>query len=133
MQIDAKLSNESFIRTTVANFTLPLNPTVSEINDIKTAVSEAVTNSIVHGYQNKGGIIYISCCIKDDIVTIEIKDNGVGIKDIKKAREPFFTTKKDDERSGMGFTLMETFMDSLDVYNNNNGGLTVKLTKRIVG
>lgn len=133
MQIDAKLSNESFIRTTVANFALPLNPTVSEVNDIKTAISEAITNSIVHGYQNKGGTIFLLCEIKEDTLYVEIKDNGVGIKDIAKAREPFFTTKKDEERSGMGFTLMETFMDSLDVKNNAEGGLTVKLSKRIVG
>lgn len=131
MQVDAVLANESFIRSTVANFALQLKPNVSEINDIKTAVSEAITNSIVHGYQNNGGTIYIECQIEDNELSITIKDNGVGIEDIKKAREPFFTTKKDEERSGMGFTLMETFMDTLDVKNNVGGGVVVFMTKQI--
>lgn len=131
MQVDATLVNEAFIRSTVANFALPLRPTVSEINDIKTAVSEAITNSIVHGYNGNGGTIFISCFIEGEKLTIEIKDNGVGIKDISKAREPFYTTKKDEERSGMGFTLMETFMDSLDVKHNDGGGLIVVMTKVI--
>ena len=132
MQVDAVLANESFIRSTVANFALQLKPNVSEINDIKTAVSEAVTNAIVHGYQNNGGTIYIECQIEDNELAVTIKDNGVGIADIKKAREPFFTTKKDEERSGMGFTLMETFMDTLDVENNTGGGVVVFMTKQII-
>lgn len=133
MQVDSNLKNEAFIRSTIANFILPLSPTVAEINDIKTAVSEAVTNCIVHGYDNKPGIIFINCQIDDDIYYIEIKDNGVGIKDIEKAREPFYTTKSNEERSGMGFTLMETFMDTLEVENNSSGGLVVKMSKKIVG
>jgi len=131
MQVDAVLANESFIRSTVANFALHLKPTVSEINDIKTAVSEAVTNAIVHGYCGKCGTIFVECEIDEDVLKVCIKDNGIGIKDIKKAREPFYTTKKDEERSGMGFTLMETFMDSLDVKNNAGGGVAVFMTKRI--
>lgn len=133
MQVEAKLQNEGFIRTTIANFFLPLNPTVAEINDIKTAVSEAVTNAIVHGYNNAGGIIFIECSYSDQIVKVIIKDNGKGIENIKQAREPFFTTKADQERSGMGFTLMETFMDDLEVSNNPQGGLCVCMTKEIVG
>ena len=133
MTVQAKLQNEAFIRSAVANFVLPLNPTVAEINDIKTAVSEAVTNSIVHGYLNKGGDLFIECFYNENIYTIIIKDNGVGISDIKKAMEPFYTTKKEQERSGMGFTVMEAFMDSIEVNHNVNGGLIVKLTKTIVG
>ncbi len=133
MQVDALLSNESFIRSTIANFALPLNPTVAEINDIKTAVSEAVTNCIVHAYANKGGVIYIDCNITDNILGITIKDTGVGISDVNKAREPFYTTKANEERSGMGFTLMETFMDNLEVISNPGGGTTVKMTKEING
>lgn len=133
MQVVAKLQNESFIRSTVANFLLPLNPTVAEVNDIKTAVSEAITNCIVHGYNNAQGIIFIECSYKQNTAQIIIKDNGKGIDDIKKAREPFFTTKADQERSGMGFTLMETFMDTLDVSNLPSGGLCVCMTKQICG
>ena len=133
MQVEAKLQNEGFIRSAIANFLLPLNPTVSEINDIKTAVSEAVTNCIVHGYNNAGGIIFVECSYSQNVAKIVIKDNGAGIVDIKKAREPFFTTKADQERSGMGFTLMETFMDDLEVTNNPQGGLCVCMTKQICG
>lgn len=133
MQVEAKLQNEGFIRTTIANFFLPLNPTIAEINDIKTAVSEAVTNCIVHGYNNLGGIIFVECSFMDNRAKIVIKDNGQGIADIKKAREPFYTTKADQERSGMGFTLMETFMDNLEVSNNPQGGLCVCMDKEICG
>lgn len=133
MQVEAKLQNEGFIRTTIANFFLPLNPTIAEINDIKTAVSEAVTNCIVHGYNNLGGIIFVECSFMDNRAKIVIKDNGQGITDIKKAREPFYTTKADQERSGMGFTLMETFMDNLEVSNNPQGGLCVCMDKEICG
>lgn len=133
MQVEAKLQNEAFIRSAISNFLLPLNPTVAEINDVKTAVSEAVTNCIVHGYNNAGGIIFIECSYSNNIAKIVIKDNGQGIEDIKKAREPFYTTKADQERSGMGFTLMETFMDDLEVSNNPQGGLSVCMTKEIRG
>ena len=133
MQVDATLKNEAFIRSTVANFALPLGPTVSEINDIKTSVSEAITNCIIHGYSGKGGIIFVECQIDENILSVSIVDHGTGIKDIKKAREPFYTTKNNEERSGMGFTLMETFMDTLEVFNNDHGGLTVKMTKKIDG
>ncbi len=131
MEIDAKLENEGFIRSMVAAFCVPLNPSLSEINDIKTAVSEAVTNSIVHGYQKKSGKIYVSVGISKGVVEISIVDNGQGIEDIHRARQPFFTTKSREERSGMGFTLMESFMDELDVSNNDEGGVSVFMRKFI--
>ena len=131
MEIDAKLENEGFIRSMVAAFCVPLNPSLSEINDIKTAVSEAVTNSIVHGYQSKVGKIYVSVGLAEGVVEISIVDNGEGIADIERARQPFFTTKAREERSGMGFTLMESFMDELEVANNEEGGLSVFMRKFI--
>lgn len=131
LDLDAKLINEGFARSMVAAFCVQLNPSVSEINDIKTAVSEAVTNSIVHGYAGEKGVINIFVGIKDCTVYIKISDRGVGIDDIEKARQPFFTTKAKEERSGMGFTLMESFMDSLKVYNNQDCGVTVEMSKEI--
>lgn len=131
LEIDAKLKNEGFIRSMVAAFCVQINPTISEINDIKTAVSEAVTNSIVHGYHDKDGTITLIVGIKGKLVDITIIDSGVGILDIEKARQPFFTTRAKDERSGMGFTLMESFMDTLNVSNNPNGGLVVRMSKQI--
>ena len=131
LNIDAKLINEGFVRSMVAAFCVQLNPSVSEINDIKTAVSEAVTNCIVHGYSGERGIINIFVGIKEDVVFIKISDKGVGIDDIEKAKQPFFTTKAKEERSGMGFTLMESFMDTLQVYNNKDCGVTVEMSKEI--
>lgn len=131
MKIDAKLINEGFARSMVATFCVQLNPSVSDINDIKTAVSEAVTNSIVHGYAGKSGEIDILVGIRNNVVYIKISDQGCGIDDIERARQPFFTTKSKEERSGMGFTLMESFMDTLKVYNNQNGGVTVEMSKEI--
>jgi len=131
LNFDAKLINEGFARSMVATFCVQLNPSVSEINDIKTAVSEAVTNSIVHGYSGEKGSINIFVGIKDNVVFIKIADKGVGIDDIEKAKQPFFTTKAREERSGMGFTLMESFMDSLKVYNNKDCGVTVEMSKEI--
>lgn len=122
----SKSSNESFARIAVAAFVAQLDPTIEEISDIKTAVSEAVTNSIIHGYENKEGLIKINCKIFANTVEIEIIDNGKGIEDIKKAREALYTTKPELERSGMGFTIMESFMDELKVestvrkWNKNN-------------
>ena len=131
LTIDAKLINEGFIRSMVAAFCVPLNPSVSEINDIKTAVSEAGTNCIVHGYAGASGDIEILVGIRKNIVFIKISDHGIGIENIEKARQPFFTTKSKEERSGMGFTLMESFMDTVNVYNNKSGGVTVELSKEI--
>ena len=131
LNIDAKLGNEGFIRSMVAAFCVPLDPSVSEINDIKTAVSEAVTNCIVHGYAGASGDIEVMVGIRKNVLFIKISDHGIGIEDIDRARQPFFTTKSKEERSGMGFTLMESFMDTVNVYNNKSGGLTVELTKEI--
>ena len=131
LEFDAKNVNESFARGTVAMFCTELSPTLSEINDIKTAVSEAVTNSIVHGYQNKGGKIVLEVGLKEKTVFITVTDTGVGIGDIDMALQPFFTTKSQDEHSGMGFTLMDTFMTDLEVKANSPSGLIVSMKKVI--
>ena len=110
---------------------LPLIPTVEELADIKTAVSEAVTNSIIHAYANSSGRVYMECRVDGDKVTIIVKDNGKGIEDVKKAMEPMFTTNTDGERSGMGFTVMETFMDSVSVDSIPGVGTKVTLIKQI--
>ena len=124
--------NESFARTVVASFALQLNPTLEEISDIKTAVSEAVTNCVVHAYPNEKGDITIICHIIDDAFYVTIQDDGIGIEDIEKAKEPFYTTKPDQERSGMGFAVMESFMDGVDVASGNGQkGVSVTMYKRI--
>lgn len=123
--------NEGFARICVAGFCVQLNPSVDELGDIKTAVSEAVTNCVVHAYPKGNGIITMRCEIEDNGVKITISDSGIGIKDIQKAREPFFTTKPSEERSGMGFAVMESFMDKVDVDKNQSGGITVTMFKHI--
>ena len=123
--------NEGFARVCVAGFCVQLNPSVDQLGDIKTAVSEAVTNCVVHAYPKGNGIITMRCEIEGNSVKITISDNGIGIKDIEKAREPFFTTKPSEERSGMGFAVMESFMDKVDVEKNANGGITVTMYKQI--
>lgn len=123
--------NEGFARICVAGFCVQLNPSIDEIGDIKTAVSEAVTNCVVHAYPKGEGVITLRCEIVGDTVKISVKDSGIGIKDIAKAREPFFTTKPDEERSGMGFSVMESFMDKVDVERNVDHGLTVTMYKQI--
>ena len=131
LEFDAKKVNESFARGAVALFCTELKPTVSELNDIKTAVSEAVTNSIVHGYEEKGGKITLETKIIGNTLDIVIADSGVGIEDLDMALQPFFTTKSEDEHSGMGFTLMDSFMSSLEVKPNEPNGLVVHMTKVI--
>ncbi|MDR1093635.1 MAG: anti-sigma F factor [Clostridiales bacterium] len=123
--------NEAFVRSAVAAFAVQLDPTVDEINDVKTAVSEAVTNSIVHGYDGKGGEITVRCEIAGGGLHIEVSDAGVGIPDVARAREMFFTTKPEQERSGMGFAIMETFMDGLDIRSEPGKGTTVTMSKVI--
>lgn len=123
--------NESFARCVVSAFLSQLNPTLEEIEDIKTAVSEAVTNIVVHAYGDDTGMVYISCELTDDTATITIKDTGCGIEDIKLARTPLYTASNDTERSGLGFTVMETFMDTLDVISKKGTGTTVTMTKKI--
>lgn len=123
--------NEGFARVCVASFCVQLNPSVDEITDIKTAVSEAVTNCVVHAYPTSmKGEVVLRCELEDDTVSISVSDRGVGIKDINKAREPFYTSKPSSERSGMGFTVMESFMDDVQVVSNSFG-TTVKMTKKI--
>ena len=115
----------------MAAFAAQLDPTIEELSDIKTSVSEAVTNSIIHGYENKDGIIRISAYIFEDIVRIEIADQGKGIEDIKIAKQPLYTTKPELERSGMGFTIMDNFMDSLKVESVVGMGTKVTMEKKI--
>ena len=124
--------NESFARVVISAFAVQLCPTVSEIADIKTAVSEAVTNSIVHGYECGGGLITMRAGIlKGGEIEIEITDHGRGIANLEEAMTPFFTSKPDEERSGMGFAVMQTFMDSVAVESQVGIGTTVRLKKRI--
>ena len=132
LKIKALSENESFSRSTVAAFCAVLNPTVDEIGDIKTALSEAVTNSIVHGYRHGDGDITIETeIINNDCIHISVIDEGVGIEDIEQARQPFFSTRPDEDRSGMGFTIMESFMDKLEILPNHPHGLIVKMEKRL--
>lgn len=123
--------NESFARCVVSAFVSQLNPTLEEIEDIKTAVSEAVTNIVVHAYGNDTGMVYISCDLSDDTATITIKDTGCGIEDVSLARTPLYTASSDSERSGLGFTVMETFTDELFVTSEKGVGTTVTMIKRI--
>lgn len=124
-------NNEAFARIAVASFAATLDPTVEEISDIKTAVSEAVTNCIIHGYEGTKGIVIIKCKIIENIIEIEIIDNGKGIEDIDKAKEPLYTSKPELERSGMGFTIMESFMDEMKVESTINKGTTIFMKKII--
>jgi anti-sigma F factor len=126
----SKSENESFARVAVASFVSQLDPTIEELTDIKTAVSEAVTNSIIHGYENsKEGIVKIEAYIKDKELTVIIEDKGTGIDDIELAMQPLYTSRPDLERSGMGFTVMDTFMDSLTVESEKNKGTRLIMKK----
>lgn len=133
LTVQAKSVNESFCRVAVAAFAAQLDPTVEEISDIKTAVSEAVTNCIVHAYAAMNGNIYITAALyPDNTLTVRIRDTGIGISDVKKAREPLFTTGGDD-RSGLGFSVMECFSDKLKVTSKEGKGTTVTIYKKIRG
>jgi len=123
--------NESFARNVIACYVLGLNPSVSEIADLKTAVSEAVTNCIVHAYPNNAGKIDLEAEIIDNTVHINVFDNGVGIENVEDALEPFYTTKADDERSGMGFSIMKSFMDEIKVVSEKGCGTKVYMKKTI--
>lgn len=126
----SKSENESFARVAVAAFVSQLDPTVEELTDIKTAVSEAVTNSIIHGYENnKEGIVKIEAHIKDKELTVIIEDEGTGIDNVDLAMQPLYTSRPDLERSGMGFTVMETFMDNLTVESEKNKGTRLIMKK----
>lgn len=128
---DSSSENEALARTVVAAFIARLDPTLEEMSDVKTAVSEAVTNAVIHGYDGQEGTIYLHSRIEEDTVWIEVRDQGVGIPDIKKAMEPLYTTKPEMERSGMGFAFMEAFMDELQVISKEGEGTTIQMRKRI--
>lgn len=131
IEFDSRPSNEGFARVAVAAFCTQLNPTLEEVTDIKTAISEAITNAIIHGYQGEVHKIRLECTLRDRCLQIAVKDYGQGIKDIEKAMEPLFTTRPDMDRSGMGFAFMEAFMDELQVESTLGKGTTVHMTKRI--
>lgn len=131
IKFDSVSENEGFARNVIASFLLPLNPGIGELTDIKTAVSEAVTNAIVHGYPDTVGEVTMLAETDGENVHIVISDSGVGIDDLEVALEPFYTTKPDDERSGMGFTIIKTFMDEVKVISKQNAGTIVDMTKRL--
>ncbi|MBQ2956802.1 MAG: anti-sigma F factor [Clostridia bacterium] len=126
-------ANEAFARMVISAFILPLNPTLEQLGDIKTSVSEAVTNAVVHGYGEKKGTIRMRALLDDaGGLTVEVTDNGCGIRNIQQARQPFFTTMESAERSGMGFTVMESFMDDVEVHSEPGRGTTVRMSKQIL-
>ena len=128
---DAISVNEGFARMVVMGFMMDMNPTMDELQDVKTAVSEAVTNAIVHGYAGTKGIVEMKCRIKDNDIEIDIIDKGCGIKDVPLAMQPLYSSSEDDERSGMGFTVMQSFMDTVKVVSELGVGTTVSMTKKV--
>lgn len=133
IEFDSRSENEGFARVAVAAFVTSLNPTLEEIEDVKTAVSEAVTNSIIHGYGERIEKILLKAAIKENTVYLEISDYGCGIENIEKAMEPMYTTRPDLERSGMGFAFMEAFMDEIHIESEVNKGTTIYMNKKIMG
>ncbi len=131
IEFDARSCNEGFVRVSVAAFCTQLNPTLEEVADIKTAVSEAITNAMIHGYNGEVHKIWVQCRIQGKEFCVDVIDHGVGIADIEKAMEPMFTTKPELDRSGMGFAFMEAFMDDLQVESKVGEGTTVHMRKRI--
>ena len=132
VKLSAKSENESLARVIVASFAAKLDPTLDELADIKTAVSEAVTNAIIHGYdEDESKFVYLRCEIKEDTIKIVIEDRGKGIEDISMALQPLYTSKPELERSGMGFTVMESFMDGVEVSSIKNDGTKIVMTKKI--
>lgn len=128
---DSRSINEGFARVSVASFMTQLNPTLEEVSDVKTAISEAVTNAIIHGYEGGVQKIYITCSLREKTLFVEVRDKGMGIANIEQAMEPLFTTKPELERSGMGFAFMEAFMDEIEVMSTEGEGTTVKMKKTI--
>ena len=131
LEIESIPSNEAFARVVVAAFVTRLNPTMEEVADIKTAVSEAVTNAIIHGYKQEVHKIVLEASVEEELFTVSIEDFGIGIADISKAMEPMYTTRSDLERSGMGFVFMEAFMDTVCVDSKEGEGTKVTMTKRV--
>ena len=132
LEFDSRSANEAFARVTVASFMTQLNPTLEEVSDVKTAVSEAVTNAIIHGYENHVNKVQIYAGIEGRTLHLEISDRGVGIPDVKKAMDPLYTTRPELERSGMGFSFMEAFMDEVQVESELGKGTIVRM-KKIIG
>ena len=132
LEFVSKSSNEAFARISVAAFASQLDPSIDELADIKTAVSEAVTNCIIHGYENTMGIVKVECKLKNNWIEIQVSDSGKGIEDIELARKPLYTTKANLERSGMGFTIMESFMDELKIESIPNMGTKITMKKYIM-
>ncbi len=130
IRFDSYSANEGFARVAVAAFLADMDPTLDELADVKTAVSEAVTNSIIHGYENRIGKIYLTCAKEKKQIQIEVVDYGKGIEDVLKAKEPFYTTRPELERSGMGFAFMEAFMDDVEVASAPGQGTTVRMMKQ---
>jgi len=132
MEFSANIANVTFARGAVAAFVLDLDLTLNTINEIKTIVSEGVTNAIIHGYnKNEKDIVYLELYLENDSLTIVIKDDGVGIENIEKAKEPLFTSKLSEERAGLGFTIMDIFSDSMEITSSLNEGTTVVCTKTL--
>lgn len=131
LRFRALKENESFVRMSVASFVAIINPTMEEIGDIKTALSEAITNSIVHAYPDSVGDVIVNVKLSDSEIYITVTDYGIGIKDINKAKQPFYTSKPNSERSGMGFTVMEGFMDNVEVVSSDGKGVVVSMTKKL--
>lgn len=131
MEIESLSRNEEFARVVVSVFMARMNPTLEELDDVKTAVSEAVTNAVIHGYQGNGGIIYLEVKILGQELTVTVKDTGIGIPNIPQAMEPMFTTDPEGERSGMGFSFMEAFMDEVSVESEPDKGTVVTMKKKI--
>ena len=132
LEFVSKSSNEAFARISVAAYASQLDPSIDELADIKTAVSEAVTNCIIHGYENTMGIVKVECKLKNNWIEIQVSDSGKGIEDIELARRPLYTTKANLERSGMGFTIMESFMDELKIESIPNMGTKITMKKYIM-
>ena len=134
IEFAAVSDNESFARMAVAAFITPLNPTLEELSDVKTAISEAVTNAVIHGYENRNDLsdkVQMNCILRGDVLEVEIADRGVGIEDVKTAMEPLYTSKPELDRYGMGFAFMEAFMDNLEVYSEAGCGTSVRMCKKI--
>ncbi|MBN3522270.1 anti-sigma F factor [Paenibacillus apiarius] len=132
LQFSSRSENEAFARVAVAAFVSQLDPTLDELTDLKTVISEAVTNCIIHGYDNDpSGMVSITAAIEGEDITLTVSDQGQGIEDVELARQPLFTSKPDMERSGMGFTIMENFMDEFEVTTELGAGTTIRMKKRI--
>ena len=131
LEFDSSSPNEAFARAAVCAFAARLDPTLEELDDIRTAVSEAVTNAIIHGYAQEEGAVCLNARLSGNLLTVSVEDHGVGMADIRQAMMPLYTSRPDLARSGLGFTLMESFMDSVDVVSTPGSGTTVTMTKKL--